>query len=63
MVATWPQRTIQRDIDYNGDPSTDDQYKAWIHLQQTETDEFIRNKRMRELQALSIQTMQQKKRR
>lgn len=28
LVATWPRRAIQRYIDYNGDQSTDDQYKA-----------------------------------
>ena len=63
LVTTWPRRTIQRNIDYNRDPSTDDQYKTWIHLQQTEKDEFSRSKRMRELRALSVQNMQQKKRR
>ena len=32
LVAMWPSRTIQRHIDYDGDPSTDDQYKARILL-------------------------------
>ena len=27
MTETWPRRTILRYIDYNGDLSTDDQYK------------------------------------
>ena len=33
LVGTWPQRTILRYIDYDGDLSTDDQYKEWIQLQ------------------------------
>ena len=63
LAATWPLRTIQRNLSYHGDPSTDDQYKAWIHLQQTEKDEFIRLRKTRELQASNVQNMQQKKRR
>ena len=27
LVGTWPRRTILRHIDYDGDLSTDDQYK------------------------------------
>ena len=42
LAATWPHRTIQRGLDYNGDSSTDDHYKEWIRLQQTERDEFVR---------------------
>ena len=34
LVGTWPRITIMRHIDYNGDLSTDDQYKEWIQLQQ-----------------------------
>ena len=33
LVETWPRRTILRHIDYDGDLSTDDQYKEWIQLQ------------------------------
>ena len=36
LVGTWPRRTILRHIGYDGDLSTDDQYKEWIQLQQTE---------------------------
>ena len=32
LTGTWPRRTILRQIDYNGDLSTDDQYKEWIQL-------------------------------
>ena len=63
LIATWPRRTILRHIDYEGDLSTDDQYKEWIQLQQTEKDEFVRLKRIRELQTMSVQNMQQKRRR
>ena len=63
LLGTWPQRTILRHIDYEGDLSTDDQYKEWIQLQQTEKDEFVRLKRIRELQTMSVQNMQQKRRR
>ena len=45
LVATWPRRTIQKYIEYDGDRSTDDQYKEWIQLQQREKDEFMKNKR------------------
>ena len=62
LVSTWPWRTIQRGIDYNGDPSTDDQYKAWICLQQTEKDEHVRLMQTRNLQMMSAQSMQQTKR-
>ena len=55
LIETWPRKTILRRINYNGDLSTDDQYKEWIQLQQIEKDEFIRHKRIRELQALSAQ--------
>ena len=53
LVGTWPRRTIMRHIDYDGDLSTDDQYKEWIQLQQNERNEFMVNRRMRELQASS----------
>ena len=53
LVGTWPRRTILRHIDYDGDLSTDDQYKEWIQLQQKERNEFVVNRRMRELQASS----------
>ena len=33
MSATWPRRTIRRDITLDGDIITDDHYKAWIQLQ------------------------------
>ena len=33
LATTWPRRTIQRNIDYHGDSSTDDHYKVWILLQ------------------------------
>ena len=54
LIGTWwPQRTILSHIDYNGDLSTDDQYKEWIQLQQNERNMFLVNKRTRELQASS----------
>ena len=53
LTGTWPRRTILRQIDYNGDLSTDDQYKEWIQLQQNERNIFLVNKRTRELQASS----------
>ena len=56
LVETWPHRTILRHIDYNADPSTNDQYKEWIQLQLTEKDEFMESKRTIELQVLSIQS-------
>ena len=62
LIATWPRRTIQRYIEYDEDRSTDDQYKQWIQLQQRENDEFIKNKRTRELQASSAHDAQRKKR-
>ena len=61
LVSTWPRRTIQRGIDYNGDPSSDDQYKAWICLQQTEKDEYVRFIQIRKLQTMSAQSMQHKR--
>ena len=54
LVGTWPRRTILRYIDYDGDLSTDDQYKEWIQLQQNERNEFMVNRSTRELQASSI---------
>ena len=62
LIATWPRRTIQRYIEYDEDRSTDDQYKECIQLQQRENDEFIKNKRTRELQASSSYDAQRKKR-
>ena len=53
LIETWPRRTILRHIDYNGDLSTDDQYKEWIQLQQNERNMFLVNKRTSELQASS----------
>ena len=53
LSVTWPQRSIMRHIDYNGDFSTDDQYKEWIQLQQNERNTFLVIKRTRELQASS----------
>ena len=50
-------------IEYDGDRSTDDHYKEWIQLQQREKDEFIKNKRTKELQASSAHGVQQKKER
>ena len=58
LVRTWPRRTILRHIDYDGDLSTDDHYKEWIQLQQTERDEFVRSRRTRELQIMNFQNMQ-----
>ena len=49
-------------IEYDGDRSTDDQYKEWIQLQQREKDEFMKNKRTRELHVSSARGVQQKKR-
>ena len=63
FTGTWPQRTILRHIDYDGDLSTDDHYKEWIQLQQTGKDEFVRLRRTRELQIMNAQNMQQKRRR
>ena len=63
LVGTWPRRTILRHIDYDGDLSTNNQYKKWIQLQQIERDEFVRSRRTRELQAMNVQNMQQKRRR
>ena len=63
LVGTWPQRTILRHIYYDGDLSTDDQYKEWIQLQQTEKDEFVRLRRTRELQTMSVQNIQHKRKR
>ena len=54
LVGTWLRRTVLRHIDYNGDLTTDDQYKEWIQLQQTEKDEFMIIKKIRELQILSV---------
>ena len=53
LTGTWPRRTILRQIDYNGDLSTDDQYKEWIQLQQNERNDFLVFKRTRELQSSS----------
>ena len=58
LVGAWPQRTILRHIDYDGDLSTDDQYNEWIQLQQTEKDEFVRLRRTRELQIMNVQNIQ-----
>ena len=58
IVGTWPRRTILSHIDYDGDLSTDDQYKEWIQLQQIEKVEFVRLRRTRELQTTSAQNMQ-----
>ena len=51
LTGTWPRKTVLRHIDYNGDLSTDDQYKEWIQLQQNERNAFLVSKRTRELQA------------
>ena len=53
LTGTWPRRTILRHIDYNGDLSTDDQYKEWIQLQQNERNDFLVFRRTRELQLSS----------
>ena len=58
LVRTWPRRIVLRHIDYDGDLSTDDHYKEWIQLQQTERDEFVRSRRTRELQTMNVQNMQ-----
>ena len=55
LLRTWPRRTVLRHIDYDGDMSTDDPYKEWIQLQQNERNEFVVNKRTRELLASSAQ--------
>ena len=55
LTETWPRRIVMRHIDYNGDLSTDDQYKEWIQLQQNERNEFMVFRRTRELQSLSAQ--------
>ena len=62
LVITWSRKTIQRYIEYDGDRSIDDQYEEWIQLQQREKDEFMKNKRTRELQASSAHGVQRKKR-
>ena len=54
LTGTWPRRTILRQIDYNGDLSTDDQYKEWIQLQQNKRNDFLVFKRTRELQSSSV---------
>ena len=43
LVGTWHRKTILRHI-----------IKEWIQLQQTEKYEFMINKRIRELQTLSV---------
>ena len=53
LIGTWPRKTIVRHIDYNGDFSTDDQYKEWIQLQQNERNDFLVFRRTRELQSSS----------
>ena len=53
LTGTWPRRTILRQIDYNEDLSTDDQYKEWIQLQQNERNNFLVFRRIRELQSSS----------
>ena len=63
LTRTWPRRTVLRHIDYNGDLSTDDQYKEWIQLQQNERNEFVWLRRTRELLTASAQNIQQKRRR
>ena len=60
LVESWPRRTILRHIDYDGDLSTDDQYKECIQMQQTEKDNFIKYQRTKELQTSCTK---QKKRR
>ena len=55
LVGTWLRRTVLRHIDYDRDLSIDDQYKEWIQLQQNERNEFMVNKRTKELQASSAQ--------
>ena len=47
LVSTWPRRIILKHIDYNGDLTTDDQYKEWIQLQKIKKDEFMIMKRTR----------------
>ena len=53
LIKTWARRTILRQINYNGDLSTDDQYKEWIQLQQNERNDFLVFKTTRELQSSS----------
>ena len=55
LIEIWPWRTILRQISYNGDLSTDDQYKEWIQLQQNERNDFLVFRRTRELQSSSVQ--------
>ena len=61
LTGIWPQRTILRQIDYNGDLSTDDQYKEWIQLQQNERNMFLVSKRTKELQASSARQNKMRK--
>ena len=60
LIETWPRRTVLRHIDYNGDLSADDKYKEWIQLQQNERNEFLVNKRIRELQESSARQTRRK---
>ena len=58
LIETWLRRTIMRQINYNGDLSTDDQYKEWIQLQQNERNDFLVFRRTRELQSSSTRRLQ-----
>ena len=53
LIGTWPRRTILRQIDYNGDLSTEDQYKECIQLQQNKRNNFLVFRKIRELQSSS----------
>ena len=53
LAETWSRRTIMRQNDYDGDLSTDDQYKEWIQLQQNERNDFLVFRKTRELQSSS----------
>ena len=62
LSSTWLHRTIRHNISLDGDITTDDHYKAWIQLQQTEQNEFIMHQKTRALFRISMQEMRTNKR-
>ena len=62
LAATWPRRTIQRGINHDGDPSTDDRYKEWIRAHEAGGDGSVRFQHTSDLQATSSQNIPKRRR-
>ena len=62
LAATWPHRTIQRGINHDEDPSTDDRYKEWIRAHEAGGDGSVGLQHTRDLHAMSSQSIPKRRR-